>query len=415
MEKINVSSEIGRLREVIIHQPGPEVEMMTPENAEKALYSDILNRKVAMNEYRQFEGVLNKYCTTYDVKDLLTEILAESRVKKELITTICQNEGVPELIQELIELNNEETARQLIEGVEIKRDNLTKFLSEERYSLLPLHNFFFTRDSSMSFYDKVLIGKMASNVRMRESLIMNSIFKNNAHFKAKTINPNSISSSRKITIEGGDVLIAREDVLIIGTGIRTSTTGIDFIIETVKSMKKERQVIIAQELPSSPESFIHLDMVFTLLDRDTCMVYEPLILDNNRYRTIKIVIENGEVQSINSELNLVEALRNVGMPLNVVKCGGTDLWNQEREQWHSGANFLALAPGVIIGYERNVHTIDALNKSGFDVVKATDIINVDTEKLPMKKTVITIEGSELARGGGGARCMSMPVNRDKID
>ncbi len=415
MKSVNINSEVGRLRQVIVHQPGPEVEKMTPENAEKALYSDILNGKVALNEYQQFKGVLDRYCTTYEVKDLLTEILGDKKVKKELITTICQNENVSELIKELIELDDQETSRQLIEGVEIKRDNLTKYLSDERYSLLPLHNFFFTRDSSMTLYNKVLIGKMASNVRMRESLIMNAIFKNSEHFKAKTINPNVISNSKKITIEGGDVLVAREDVLLIGTGMRTSTAGIDFIIEAVKEMKKERQVIIAQELPSSPESFIHLDMVFTLLDKDTCMVYEPLILQTNKYRTIKIIIENGEVQSIDTEINLVEALKSVGMPLNVVKCGDHDLWNQEREQWHSGANFLAVAPGVVIGYERNVHTIDALAKNGYQVIKASDVIKLVESELPMSKTVITIEGSELARGGGGARCMSMPVTRDKIE
>lgn len=415
MKSVNINSEVGRLREVIIHQPGPEVEMMTPENAEKALYSDILNGKVALNEYQQFRGVLNRYCKTYEVKDLLTEVLANERVKKELITTICQNENVSELINDLIALDEKETARQLIEGVEIKRDNLTKYLSDERYSLLPLHNFFFTRDSSMTLYNKVLIGKMASNVRMRESLIMNAIFKNSEHFKAKTINPNVISNSKKVTIEGGDVLVASEDVLIVGTGIRTSTSGIDFIIDAVKEMNKKRQVIIAQELPSTPESFIHLDMVFTLLDKDTCMVYEPLILQTNRFRTIKIVIENGEVQSINTEINLVEALKSIGVYLDVVKCGGTDLWNQEREQWHSGANFLALAPGVVIGYERNIHTISALNQYGYNVIKASEIIDLDQSELPMSKTIITIEGSELARGGGGARCMSMPVKRDEIE
>ncbi|HOO83492.1 MAG TPA: arginine deiminase family protein, partial [Prolixibacteraceae bacterium] len=155
------------------------------------------------------------------------------------------------------------------------------------------------------------------------------------------------------------------------------------------------------------------DMVFTLLDRDTCMVYEPLILSHNRYRTIHITIDNGAVKSISTEPNLLEALKKAGMHLKHVLCGGNDIWHQEREQWHSGANFFAISPGVIIGYERNIYTIDALNNEGFDVIKASDIIN-NNIAIPQKKAVITIGGAELARGGGGARCMSMPVIRENI-
>lgn len=417
MQNVNVNSEIGVLEGVIVHTPGQEVEKMTPENAERALYSDILNLSVAREEYRFFKGILEKHCPVYEVKELLADILSNADVKNSLLTTICQSEGVPELTRFLNGLDHSEAARQLIEGVEIRRDNLTKYLSNERYSLRPLHNFLFTRDASMSMYNKVLIGKMASNVRERESTIMDYIFRHHPNFQVETVNTahnDDLSTDNEIRIEGGDVLIARDDVLVIGTGIRTSTQGIDFIIETIKKQKTNTHHIVVQELPETPESFIHLDMVFTFIDKDTCMVYEPLIMQHNRFRTIHITIDNGKVKSINTEPNLITALNALGFNLNPVYCGGDDGWHQEREQWHSGANFLAIAPGVVIGYERNVYTVEALNKAGFDVVKSKDILE-NNLSIPKQKSVITIAGAELARGGGGARCMSMPVKRKSVD
>jgi arginine deiminase len=417
MGYVNVCSEIGDLEGVIVHTPGQEVEKMTPESAERALYSDILNLSVAREEYSQFKGVLSKFCRTYELRGLLTDILHQPDVKNQLLSSICETEGVPELLDFLLSLSEEETARQLLEGVDIKRDNLTKFLNNERYSLAPLHNFFFTRDASMTLFNKVLIGKMASLVRHRESVIMDSIFRFHPEFGIETYNPAKQLSKinlAPVKIEGGDVLVLSENTLVIGTGERTSTQGIDYIIETMKKEKKEIFHIVVQELPESPESFIHLDMVFTMLDKDYCMVYEPLILTHNRYRTIHITISHGEVSSIDTEPDLLTALKKLGFFLKSIRCGGWDNWNQEREQWHSGANFLALSPGIIIGYDRNVHTIEELNKNGFDVVQAKDLIE-NKQALPKSKAVITIAGAELARGGGGARCMSMPVRRRKVE
>jgi len=155
-------------------------------------------------------------------------------------------------------------------------------------------------------------------------------------------------------------------------------------------------------------------MVFTFLDVDACMVYEPLIMGTNRFHTIHIEVENGEVISIKEELNLPTALKKLGIDMKHEKCGGgIDSWTQEREQWHSGANFFAFAPGKVIGYERNVHTIQQLSQSGFEIVQAKDLLSGLSE-IPQGKCVITIPGSELARGGGGARCMSMPIRRKPI-
>jgi arginine deiminase len=416
--EIDVCSEFGPLEGVIIHTPGLEVEEMTPENAERALYSDILNLSVASSEYAVFKGILNKVTTTFEVKDLLADILSVDQVKTSLLKEICQGEGAMEIYPKLLGKSASELARLLIQGVPIERDNLTRYLSQERFSLRPLHNFLFTRDASMSFGKEVLIGKMASRVRDREAVIMDAIFNHHPLLETTTINPNSLTNLQNfpgISIEGGDFQVGRQDVLVIGTGIRTSTQGIDFILENIKLKKQGLQHILIQELPDKPESFIHLDMVFTFLDSDACMVYEPLIMGTNRFHTIHIQVENGKVTDIGEQKNLPKALKRLGIDMSPIRCGGiTGDWAQEREQWHSGANFFAFAPGKVIGYERNVHTLEQLNNNGFQVIPAREVLSGACE-IPDGKCVITIPGSELARGGGGARCMSMPIRRKSLE
>jgi len=418
--KVGVSSEIGLLEGVILHTPGHEVENMTPENAERALYSDILNLSVAQKEYVHLKGVLEKVSDTFEVSELLIKTLENEVVKEDLVRRICRQEDAIAEIGFLLDTPVSQLARQLIEGVVLKRDNLTRFLSKERYSMRPLHNFLFTRDASMTLWDEVLIGKMASKVRERETLIMETIFKNYPAFGVNTINPalpaGNFINFPNATIEGGDLLIANEDVLVVGTGSRTSTEGIDFLIEVIKNKMTGPKHLIIQELPDSPESFIHLDMTFTFLDKDTCMVYEPLILRNNKFHTIHITVDNGKVTEIKQRKNLIKALKSVGFNLEPVFCGGKhDPWIMEREQWHSGANFFAFDPGKVIGYERNDYTLEEMNKHGFEIVKAIDFIENKVKLSDYPKAVITIPGAELARGGGGARCMTMPICRQNVE
>jgi len=415
---INVTSEIGKLEGVVIHKPGSEIESMSPENASEALYSDILNLSVASNEYSGFSGVLKKYTNVFEVNDLLEQTLENTQVKHNLIQNICASEHYngEDICSLINQIDNKELAKQLIQGIVMDKNNLTKFLSSDKYCFNPLPNLFFTRDASFSVGNEVMISKMASKVRDRETLIMDAIFRYNPIFNATTVNSVPLfDKSGKGTIEGGDVLVARDDILIIGNGSRTTTQGVDTIIEHLKT-KTGSYHIIVQQLPKEPESFIHLDMVFTLLDKNTCMVFKPLVLDGLSYATIHITIDNHRVVDIKEEKNIITALHKLGMDLEPVMCGGeNDSLLMKREQWHSGANFFTLEPGKIVGYGRNINTIEALNKSGFDVVSAADIVSGKTTFDDHKKMVVTIEGNELARGGGGARCMSMPVSRQKVD
>lgn len=420
--KTNVHSEIGKLEGVIIHTPGSEVENMTPGTAERALYSDILSRDVVNREYKMFSDLLSKVAKTYQVKQLLADTLQDTKLKQKMIAKVCEMEEhivLPSqrkrLQQRLEELDAVALANALIEGIPMEKNTLTKFVSDERFVLRPLHNFFFTRDASVSIYNEVLICRMANAVRDRESLVMHMIFENHPEVKTKVCNPlGSDDFDKRIKMEGGDILIAREDILIIGNGVRTSTQGVDYTIEMLKKYKdgKMRHIIV-QELPETPESFIHMDMVFTLLDKNKCMLYSPLILQPSRFRTIHITVQGEEVR-LQQKTSVLSALKELGMDLEPITCGGSDLWHQEREQWHSGANFFAFAPGKIIGYRRNNYTAEELNKHGFEILKAEDVVSGKVNVEDYERCLVTLSGSELPRGGGGARCMTMPVRRAAV-
>ena len=380
--KIDIQSEIGELEAVLLHTPGAEVENMTPKMAQRALYSDILNLSIAQEEYEQLSGVLKKLAKVYTVSDMLVKVLDNESERQALIGKICVMEQVTEYFDMLMEMSSAKLAKVLIEGLPAKINTLTSFLNEDYYALFPLYNFYFTRDASVTIGNNALICKMANRVRTRESLIMEAIYKGSGEFSCGIINAYDYQpGNSNIYMEGGDILIARDDILLLGNGARTSTQGID---------------LLAARL-------------------DKCMVFEPLILGDNQYQTVHITMENGKVVKINSVSNILSVLRRLGMDLEPIVCGGeSDEWDQEREQWHSGANFFAFAPGKVISYARNTHTLNELAKHDFEIIPAWDVIEGKASVAGNKRCVVTIEGSELPRGGGGARCMTMPLSRKAV-
>ena len=251
---------------------------------------------------------------------------------------------------------------------------------------------------------------MSFAVRSRETLIYKAIFEN--YFGCETLNAQRWSSHART--EGGDVQIARNNMLCIGEGIRTNRKGIEYLAQEM-SKKHEQFNILVQELPHSPESFIHLDMVFTFLGKHECMAFEPMLKKTGVFSgmdTTLISIENGNIK-YNHCGNLMEGLAATGWDIKPILCGGTDVWTQQREQWHSGANFFSLDDGKVLGYSRNHHTIEALDKAGYAVLNAADICSGKVDMNNYAKFVAAFDACELPRGGGGARCMTMPVNRDE--
>lgn len=416
--KIEVQSEIGKLNAVLLHRPGAEVENMTPLNVQRALYSDILNLSIAQTEYEQLYGVLSKVSDVYEVRNLLIKVLDQEKPRESLIRRICETEDVMSYYSELMQMRSADLARVLIEGLPARINTLTAYLKNEYYALYPLYNFYFTRDAAVTIGNQALVCRMANKVRMRESFIMNAIYRDSGVFECIVVDSNLLQpEGSQVIMEGGDIIVAREDILIVGNGVRTTPQGIDFMIDRFRrTCPRGRYNVIVQQLPSEPESFIHLDMVFTLLDHDKCMVFKPLITQANQYQTVHIIIEDGKVTAIRPVSGLLNVLKKLGMDLKPVVCGGLDEWDQEREQWHSGANFFAFAPGKVLSYARNIHTLEELSKNGFEIVKASDFIagTADASVYGRSPCVLTIDGSELPRGGGGARCMTMPLSRMNI-
>ena len=401
-----VESEIGKLEYVILHAPGKEIEHMTPENAHKFLFSDILNYREATENYRDFEGSLQKVTNVLHFKDLLIDILKDNNVKESLIASICERENISYLKELLCGFDADRLATVLIEGYD--NENL-----KERYIFPPIPNLFFMRDASFTMYNNVMVSKMATEVRDRETLIWNAIFKHSNIIDVEAVNPiDRYSMNGMGSVEGGDVEIARHDIILSGCGARTSKEGVQALLEHLRSLGGVRH-LITQELPLEPDSFIHLDMVFTFLDKDRCMAYKPVIL-NDDFKTVHYEVNGYNYTKITEEKNLIEALGKLGMHLEPVFCGGGDEYFGPREQWHSGANFFCFAPGKILGYARNYYTIEALNKNGFEVLKAADVASGKVHPDDYKRCVVAFEGNELSRGGGGARCMTMPLVRQAV-
>ncbi len=420
--KIDLTSEIGSINAVMVHRPGQEIENMTPATATEVLYDDIISLPLARAEHQQLTGVLDNLAQVVELTNLLSDVLDNQDVRERLLREVVRLYDCAEILDELLDTPSPALANQLLEGTPMRKDTLEKYLSPLHHALPPLPNTFFTRDATMCLHDRVIIGSMAYRVRLVESLLLKAIFKYHPtiqsqgfYFDGTDDSPADQQAGHEnpITIEGGDLLVARDDLILIGYSERTTASGIDRLIQAIAAHGRAKNFIVL-EIPKQRAS-IHLDMIFTMLDRDKCMVFPPLITSARCCRAFHIAYTGNRRSKIREYQGILPALKKQGLDLEPIACGGENRFHQEREQWNSGANFFALAPGHIIGYRHNIHTVESLSQAGFGVIEAQEIIAGKQQMQAGKPTVVVMDGAELSRGGGGCRCMTMPLNRSTID
>ncbi|HUQ48597.1 MAG TPA: arginine deiminase family protein [Gemmatimonadaceae bacterium] len=405
---VHISSEIGRIREVLIHSPGAELLAVTPSTRHDYLYDDIVDLAQARREHSRFVAVLERFAKVYHVHDLLTEVLSDDQARQHLIRETMDILPSEPLSRELQELAASEVVRTLIEGKQENPGLLTSTLNECGYMLPPLPNLFFTRDVAMGINDHVMIGSMRHGVRWTEEIIMKAIFRFNPKVANKGILYDGSREHRlNYTLEGGDVHPLRRDALMIGFSERSSPAAIDNLAELLFRSTTITDIIIV--IMPGEEAAIHLDMIFTQVDRGLCVVHPPHFMGPER---LPILHWKKGQKALRQMSDVFQALDECDLHVEPILCGGQRRITQEREQWSSGCNFFAVRPGLVLSYTRNEATLEEMQKTGFRIVNAGAFLDGSESIREDERAVIAFEGGELVRGGGGPRCMTCPVQRD---
>ena len=431
--KLHVTSETGKLDAVLVHLPGKEIDRMVPSMMDELLFDDILYGDGAREEHRRFQQILRTAwkedadtVEVLDIQDLLEEILTDPQTKEEVLADLALKLQIPETaMRKIWEASAEEAAAMLIEGIVREEGHISDRL-ETLYVLPPLPNCFFMRDPQIVIGDRVILGSMATSARLREPLLSGYVFQYSKRFErprdffvfrefSTDFTRLSTAASRP-SLEGGDILIPREDILLIGISERTSKATVEHLAASLKEGRLGIKKIFTVEIPAR-RSYMHLDTVFTMINRDECLCYAPMIVKGGPEEAdVYQVSLTGREITYTSKGSLLEVLKENGIDLKPVACGGSDAIHQQREQWTDGANAFALAPGVIICYERNVRTAEELSRQGYKIVYEDDIL-MGREELELwtdKKYAIQIAGPELSRARGGPRCMTMPLSRKDL-
>lgn len=404
---LGIPSEITRLHKVIVHTPGREVSLVNPELKDELLFDDIIFESDARQEHldmlKVFKAALPKDGEIYEILDLALSCLEKKKVRNLFIDRLIEqlpHENLHAVEEDLKNLDAESLLRFVVEG---------SVSPNHSFILNPAPNLLFTRDLAAVAGNQIIISKAAKKARARESLLMEMIVENHPMFES--IKNNAIYTSGQQSIEGGDVLIVSDKIVMIGMSERTSFSGLMNVAERL--LKSDVQHILAVDIPKKRSS-MHLDTIFTFADETECVVFPPAI-EEQENNVVEVYKKNDSIQ-FKSHQSVKSALEKLtGKPFTFIKCGGEDRTTQFREQWTDGANVFALAPGVIVGYERNTTTFLELEKHGYRLMNQYEFIDefvlsgFDPQKAG--KIAISFQGHELCRGRGGARCMTLPILR----
>ena len=401
------TSEIGRLRTVMLHRPGRELENLMPEYLERLLFDDIPYLKVAQEEHDAFAQCLrdNGVEVLY-LADLVAQTMEDKSVREELIEQFLDEaelnkHRIREILCEYFgTMDNRTLVDTMMAGIRksdvrgFETGKLADYLSfrSDDYPFLidPMPNLYFTRDPFATIGTGVSLHRMHTVTRNRETLFGKFIFK--YHPKYKDV-PKWYDRGETSSLEGGDILVLSKEVIAVGISQRTQEDSIDKFAHTVLSISKTFKKILAFDIPKT-RSFMHLDTVFTMVDRDKFTVH-PNILHEITVFVLELV--DGKVRVQEEQGRLEDILKkHLGLDsVTLIKCGNDSPIDASREQWSDGSNTLAIAPGEVVVYGRNYVTNRILEENGIKIH--------------------TIPCSELSRGRGGPRCMSMPFVRDDVE